>query len=288
MASQVNFESFSIQNADNTDTASVVLSAPSGTVNGNLMIALIAMSSAGGRTLNSVPSGWIQIQLTGSGGGSVPILGTYYKVASSESGNYTWGFSSSNTGVGGCIIRLSDVDTSSPVDTSNADDAISDGGGSAVFTNTITPSGDGMIIFAGAYRGNNTDPSGYAIVTNNPTWTERVVDDSTNGYIFSVATAQRPETSATGNSSLTIGGGSAAAAHLIYVSLDRSVTIAIDSPGILALSGNDHDFIIGNNLSIDAPGTLTLNGNQAILINEENTVWTEETKNPSSWTEENK
>ena len=87
-----------------------------------------------------------------------------------------------------------------------------EGTGSSLVISTITPDLPNclFVIFAGA-----SDPttipsvSSYALATNNPTWTERAENNHTSAgadyAALAVATATRPETTATGNVTITYG-----------------------------------------------------------------------------------
>lgn len=74
--------------ANQTAATSISITKPSGVLNGDVLIAWI--SPAGSTfVINSVPSGWTQIDQTGPRGTA------YYKVANSEPASYVWGFSAS-------------------------------------------------------------------------------------------------------------------------------------------------------------------------------------------------
>lgn len=94
------------QNTTQATSNTIAAAAPATITNGNLLVAYVSKNTTGAPT--TVPSGWTAITLTGgayrsgfvaaktttsnlSSGGS---RGFYFKVASSESGSYTWGVAS--------------------------------------------------------------------------------------------------------------------------------------------------------------------------------------------------
>jgi hypothetical protein len=82
--------SASVGNINNVDQTSVVCSKPSGTVQGDIMIAVFTAPYTGSLTYTA-PSGW-NLASSHAGGGSVSLFsGLYYKIAgSSEPSTYTW------------------------------------------------------------------------------------------------------------------------------------------------------------------------------------------------------
>lgn len=154
------------------------------------------------------PSGWTTVQALSSGVGN-DRLEVSYKVADSSdvaASTFSWTFSGSvgNSIMIGTIVRATNYGF---VDGSNS------GTGAATaslsFSGfTPTRASDLYIIFAGKTINTTNTPaiSTYAIATSNPTWTERVETTTTAGTYdctLGVATATRPETTATGNVTVT-------------------------------------------------------------------------------------
>lgn len=186
-------------------STSCVIDIPSGTANGDLMTAfLVSMETA---TTWSEPGGWTLVQDSG-------YVATFSKVASSEGANYT--FTASNTGQFiGSIMRITGGTTiGASSKQSNAASTTATGA-------TITPpSADSLLLFM--VYGRSTvaaDTSNYAIVTSNPTWTELfdVVGDSSRPHA-SLAYANRPETTATGDATATLNTSVANIVHFLSVS----------------------------------------------------------------------
>lgn len=173
-------------------------------------------------------------------------------------------------------------------------------GATPSFDNDVTgvsSSGILLLMSITASTGATVSASGYAVTTDNPTWTELIdtTADSGSGQRVGIHTAYsntRTSSSSTGNSSISFASGDAGTTtYCVMVSIGNpdSVTVSIDTPGTLSLSqGGSHDFILGNVFSIDTPGILTLSGADNPIIAETRNVWTEETKNSTTWTEETK
>ncbi|MBN1873625.1 MAG: VWA domain-containing protein, partial [Anaerolineae bacterium] len=107
------FESLATATAG-SDTTSLTINKPSGTTEGDLLIAIL--STDGNETL-SPPSGWTEID-RGTAQGNAATLGVWYKVAGvSEPGFYTFTWSRAEQAVG-AILRYSGADTGDPINAS--------------------------------------------------------------------------------------------------------------------------------------------------------------------------
>ena len=101
-----------VTNYSNASTNSAVVNVPTGTADNDIMFALIRQNTAP----NSVPSGWAALG-DGTGlGGPGAVVSLYYKVASSEPADYTWGFAgAARTGFSVATYR-GGFDTADPID----------------------------------------------------------------------------------------------------------------------------------------------------------------------------
>ncbi|HLG04977.1 MAG TPA: autotransporter-associated beta strand repeat-containing protein, partial [Gemmatimonadales bacterium] len=94
---------------------SLVISKPSGTVEGDVMIAAVAVRP--NTATITAPSGWTLIRRTNNTNATANSQATYRKVAgSSEPSSYTWTLGSSPTGGAGGIMTFYGVNTASVVD----------------------------------------------------------------------------------------------------------------------------------------------------------------------------
>lgn len=205
----------------------VVITKPSGLAVGDLMIAQLVD--------DVVPAswsltGWTQLRQDAN---STFVRSTIlYKIATSgdvAASNFT--FAAPNTGncvVGGAMLRIDGQSSlANPIWTSAF--ATVTNSANPSFANTITPTtGDSLLILIATARQSTNAIAGYAIATNNPTWTERwdFNTSSVDTYSTSLATALRTQATATGNSSVT--GGAATAdwvGQILAIAPNKDVAI---------------------------------------------------------------
>lgn len=180
-----------------------VITKPSGTIDGDLLVLVVVHS---GTSTMSTPSGFTS---TGRFPSSVSnrTINVFWKTASSEGSSYSITTSSPDT----CcfLFRIDGQETTSTVYTYNAEELANQSNPS--INASITPTYDNsmlMMITSCNVAGSPTGMSNYSITTSNPTWTER--EELLNGTYGNVgiATAIRPEITATGNLSFSNGGTS--------------------------------------------------------------------------------
>lgn len=131
--------------ASTGNTADITITAPSGIVNGNLLVAAVFINNASAVT---PPAGWTLIDNTP---GSARMY-MFYKVASGESGDYT--FTCAATSKSGVMLRISGHDPASPIGNhTNNDSSL----GTAMPTcnvNTTTP--NSLAVYAVGQPNNET------------------------------------------------------------------------------------------------------------------------------------
>ena len=122
--------------AQNTGVAAlattVTITKPTGTVDGDVMIAVIVCTGGSGATITA-PTGWTQRTL----GNNLTNIKTQtcFKVASGEGADYTWTFDTDRNACG-AIVTYSGVDIVDPMDNSNLNTQQHDTVGS---TNVVAP-----------------------------------------------------------------------------------------------------------------------------------------------------
>jgi hypothetical protein len=179
----------------------IALTKPTGTVDGDFLLAFIV--NEGGQTITGVPSGWTFLQDDSEINGNT--VRVYWKQASSEGASWTWTFNATTERMGG-VIRIDGQKPTDPTDQNNENDVQNTRTPS--YSNTITPTYTNSLLVMAIVANDTTNinSTSYAIATSNPTWTERIaMRDLGTGLAILVATAVRPEATATGNSSATIG-----------------------------------------------------------------------------------
>lgn len=197
-----------------------VINKPTGTVDNDLLV-LIMVNSNSAVTV-STPSGWTLIQRFQSSV-SNHTINCFYKTASSEGSSYSITTPGDNTC--GILLRIDGQEVSSPYLTANSGELSNSANPS--INASITPSiTNSLLVMVTSCNivGSPTGMSNYAITTSNPTWTEREeIDDATYGNV-GVATALRPETTATGNLSFSNGGSSTTDNSAMIMAFERAVT----------------------------------------------------------------
>lgn len=182
-------------------------SAPSGIADGDVLLCLIQTGSNPVRTVTA-PAGWsavttFPITMTSFGGDPYVVRQhAFIKVASGESGSYT--FSHSSAWTEGVLTRCTGVDNTTPIDaTPTTDNHASSTGGNSVTAPTITTTVNDALIFywGGVWDGfgNASPPSG-----TTPTFTERANDTA---GVFYAASGVLATAGATGAKTVTVSQG---------------------------------------------------------------------------------
>lgn len=157
--------------SNNANTSSLAVSRPTGTVNGDVLIAVVAWWID---TLTP-PSGWTQIGSTQTWNisGEDVFVRAYYRVASSEPSSYSWGLSGVND-IAVSIATYYNVNTGSVVD---AQAGQTNAANTSMTTPSVSPTTDAdMLVFLGAA---GSDSAGSATATPPSGMTERA--DATAG-----------------------------------------------------------------------------------------------------------
>ena len=255
----------SSQGDGSSSTTSVVITKPTSTAEGDLLIAQIVMSD--NSLTITAPSVWTLINSTTVTGGQKSSI--YYKIATaSEGANYTWSWSFAIE-AGGYVSRFTGHLPSAPINTSNA---TADTSSSSTLTqNGITPTTASCMLVFFTSNFENRSVSGYAIATSNPTWTERY-DDGTSLARLSMATAIRPETTSTGNATATLSGSSThKIGQIIAIEPGVDVTVSADLLTINNTIGNPDKQVSTLDIGI---------GLQEPFVDE----WEKKEKSTSTWT----
>lgn len=190
-------------------TTSISISKPPGTINGDVMIAVVGGSP-------STPSGWTLVGSADSGTNSLRIVRVFRKVAASEGSSYS--FTISTSLACGSIVTYRGVDTTTPIDASTSITADS---GTDYTTGSLTASGSQWAVaFAMAYEfGSSSTRS----------WTET---PGTERSDYSVANAGSPD-----NTNATISdSGAVVTAGSYSVTQTRSASSSGGVRGMLLLN----------------------------------------------------
>src|SRR5258705_435273 len=138
-------------------TGNAMINKPAGTVNGDVMVAAVAVRP---NTVSiTPPTGWTLIQRVDNPNASSSSIALYYRVASSEGATYTWTLGG-NTGAAVATSTFSGVDTSSPI---NAGAGQNTPSGVSHAAPSITPTvNNAMVLSLHSYSSSNpwTPPAG--------------------------------------------------------------------------------------------------------------------------------
>lgn len=218
--------------ANGAAPTSLTVSKPTGTVDGDVMLAFIVISAD--RTITSVPAGWTQLasQATGTATGDCRH-NVYWKVAAGEGSSYTWGFSG-GADAAGIIAAYSAISNTAPAQTSAHQ--LMSGSTETMTAPSVTPtSTDTLTVFAvgvnPVYDGNTTftTPSGL---------TSRAEADpgagTTNRAVVKVWDASTPTTAATGTKTTTLNNHAKGVAYSVVLapSVAAAQTIVLESRAV--------------------------------------------------------
>ncbi len=181
----------------------VTIPKPSGLAVGDLMVAMVHQKDVD--TATCTLAGWTAIDTMDLNITSGDFAWTLYKVADAADVLLTqFVFVLNRTAyVAGAIFRIDGQAASSQIN-AHAWAEHSSNTTSHTYADTITPSVANCLLLIGVFNSGNVTNSGYAIATDNPTWTEAFdVGSAGAARAFAGAYANRPETSATGNSAST-------------------------------------------------------------------------------------
>jgi hypothetical protein len=199
--------------ARNTASTTVVITKPTGLAVGDLMVAHVVRSDNDQNSRSWSLTGWTsavdtQGNDTGIGSSGMAAL---YKIADSgdvAASDFTFTVSSTADFLAGAIYRISGHSIAAPINASAS--AFINNDETPSFSNTITPTFADclLLMLVHHYAGSSSskDTSAYAITTSNPTWTEAYDNHNSTALTIGGAYANRPETTATGNSSFTSSG----------------------------------------------------------------------------------
>lgn len=193
----------SLSNTTYASRTNTTCTAPSGIVNGDLLLMFVVTAADPEAPDPTPPDGFTAVPSLGIpdlGDGFNLELRSYYKIASGESGDYTVTHTACSSQV--TMVRVSAVDTTTPFDVTPT---LNDNNGSTTTWTGLTTVTDGALIVAVDvdFADNTTDfgpPSG-----STPTFTERL--DTTLTY---VATGNLATAGATGDKTHTNNGGGGA------------------------------------------------------------------------------
>lgn len=187
----------------------ITITAPTGIVVGDLLIAFV-----GGPNDYSVntATGWTGLTQGQSIEGNQMTMKAQWKIAVQadvDASNFTFTVST-GSGLTGFMLRIDGHNATTPINAETCENLDTDGT-DPVITNTLTPSVANCLIILSIWEAEAQNAfSGWAIATSPPTFTEHndqsgTVAGTGRGMSRGCASGVRPETTATGNSTVAFG-----------------------------------------------------------------------------------
>ena len=282
----------SFQTNTSTGSASVVVTKPVSLAVGDLMVGFVTSNdnTETGGAIN-LPSGWTSIT-TGDrisiSGSACAHLRAFYKVADSSdaaASNFTFTAADAPSTMFGAIYRITGQTLSS----------ITDGSGSGVQLDTATPSiaagftpttaNNLYLMLGGSIGGPPTGFSSQAIATDNPSWTEDFEDSGSSVKTFG-AHATRSQTTATGNVSFSNGGDATTDNGVILVAIKEGFGVTV-SPATVTGTSTVNAPTVSGGATVE-PATVTATSTVNIPTSMGQAIWSNQSKNTTTWTNENK
>lgn len=275
----------SVQSTGATGT-NVTITKPTSLAVGDLMVAHLYKQASSSPTIDTL-SGWTSLLNTANGNSRTSVQ---YKIADSgdvAASNFTFTGGGTDAFMSGAIWRITGT-ASTPIDTNSTLNTWS--GTSADIAMGITPARASnllLILVGGSGIGSDSDFSGYAIATSNPSWTEAYdVNGTSNLSQIAGAYAIRPEITATGNVSFS-SSGSASAGQACIISIQNilDATVSLDV-ATLASSAPEPTVTGGATVNLDVATLASvapeLNAGQADWSSQQKSnspTWTAQPKN---------
>jgi len=266
-------------NTSQTGT-SMVINKPTGTVDGDLMIAYFS-AAVSGNTMTTL-AGWTAISQLNTNDQSH----FFYKVASSEGSNYTWShWNANNNAIIGTICTFRNTAQTSPYEIVTAYDSVSDTTATGSEMTPATAPDTLMCMFVASYYNGSTSVSGYAIANNNPTWTEvydtNAYDTSGSDNTQSMAYGLYPYTTTTGTPTATLANAGTARVTLLLI---RPVGYSF-APNVLTGTVAVNNTGVNTGISVDA---LSLTGTLSATVATGVAKFTNLVKSATTWINQSK
>ena len=276
------------ESADNS--LQVTLTKPAGLAAGELMIAVISYSDTV-ETQFFALTGWTSHTLSQESGDLVTTI--LWKVADAgdaAASDFTFTKTAGDEVVNLCaaLMRITGSGFSGLGNITAADSGISSDA-AAVYTGGVTPTANSLLIMIATSGGTTATASTYAIVTSDPTWTERAeltsIDSSPDNNLV-IATAVRTEATATGNFSLTWSADPGESVGFLF-SIQESTNVTV-SPSVITATLSVQAPTVSGGATV-SPAVITMTATiQAPTVTLTDPKWTNTDKSSTSWVNQDK
>lgn len=283
-----------------SSTPDVTATHPSGLAAGDMLIAGISSITGGSNSHSfSTPSGWTKIGTPNDGANNNTVLLLFAKVAEASdvsAGSTAFTATGTTAEMDNTIAILARV-TGTNGFTSPAVNVVYSGGvtndyPTHTFTGLTSISTETLLLLFSASEITDGDInfSGYAVATDNPTWTEQAdVHNEPSGVAnnAALASASYPYKQATGNVSVTVDAdGGSIASGLVAITENINVTV---TPTTLALAATLNAPTMSSGVNF-TPNTFTVapTFNSVSPSGTAPTTFSNKSKNSTTWTNQNK
>jgi hypothetical protein len=223
--------------ARGTATTTLVITKPTSLAVGDLMVVHLSRSDNDQNSRTWSSSGWTTfVDTQGNDTGiSSSGIASLYKIADAgdvAASNFTFTISSATDFCAGAIYRITGHSISAPANASSG--AFVNNDETPSLANTITPTFADclLLMLVHHYAGSSTTKttSGYAIATDNPSWTEAYDNNNSTALTIAGAYANRTQVTATGNTSFVSDGDATtnSASLIIAIKPLQDVTVSAD------------------------------------------------------------
>lgn len=193
----------------------LTIAKPAGLAVGDILIAHLYAQNTGYTT----PSGWTALSSAGAG----PVEAVLWKRADAADVAATdFTFVNAGTKKKGALLAIQGPKLTDPMFVSNQNGATA----TSITISGITPAAaNSLLLFLSTVDGSTT-VSAQAIATSNPSWAEsyNVAEDHRLTCVY----ANRPEATATGNATATLGASKPYGAHIVSIAPGENVSISVD------------------------------------------------------------
>jgi len=265
-----------------TSTASHVVTKPTGLAVGDVLLGIVNARKPAGQTIN-LPSGWTSIYSVTNASNGFTSQRAFYKVADASdvaAANFTFTISGAVDSSAVCarITGFGNINTFSATENNNTSS-------SPLTTTTVTPDRTDclfILLAGGGQSGGASTPalSGYALTTDNPTWTEQFEINQVNAYTFALATATRSALTATGQADITLSTGPASGDYVVGLIVIAPQLDAVSTPAVIPNYNITFNLLspVNNKMMVNTPTSSSMSM----------PVWTNPNKIGTDWTNPNK
>ena len=286
------------QNASSADVSSLVVTAPTGISVGDYLIAWAGWRDNGSSRELSTPSGWTSLYNSGDEFDGAALFVKVAVSGDTTAADYTFTFSSNTNYVAAGILRISGAASGNENAGNEVDVEGSPTGASPSYTTALTPQSDESLLVT-CYYGADTSigsvptVSSYA-ATPSQTFTERIDTGaqsgggSGSGIAIGVATAELSGTAGITNRSATFSTdmtqGRIGVALIVNAPQNETGTSALLEVSPTFFAGTSSFGTTGSSALLEvSPAFFASNGTGT-----QPTVWSNETRNNTTWTNEDK